>query len=440
MSKTDYMSLGLIPIEMIKVKDRYRHDRGEIELLAESLKARGQIHPVLVNNDYSLLAGERRIEAAKSLGWLTIRAEMRVTASTNRLSDMEVELDENQIRKDFEWPEAAKLEKAIYDMRRAKDPTWNMKKQAGEREISDSLVGMRMQLAEAIELLPDLAECSTQDEAWKKLSKLKENALRGQLRGKIPDYVKNAPQWARDHYIVADALGPDGLASLPDASASFAEVDPPYGIDLNRRKSRNKDEGHTEDYSEIPDADFPAFMQQVIAETYRILKPNSYAVVWFGMQWYTDLYSWLTEAKFNVNPMCAIWYKGQSGQTAQPDMALASCYEPFFLARKGNPRMMRSGRGNVFEYAPVPYARKIHATEKPIELLGDILGTLVFEEGASILIPFMGSGVTLRAAYKLGHTGVGFDLSEHNKDRFLRKVAEEHGHGAETEDLEESED
>jgi hypothetical protein len=142
------------------------------------------------------------------------------------------------------------------------------------------------------------------------------------------------------------------------------------------------------------------------------------------MQWHTQMLNWLTTYGFAVNPMPAIWYKGQSGQTAQPDVALASVYEPFFLARKGQPKMMKQGRANVFHYTPLAPTRKIHLTEKPIELLVDILDTILFP-GSEILVPFLGSGVSLRAAYKVGHTGFGFDLSETHKAKFIEKVAEE---------------
>jgi hypothetical protein len=125
-----------------------------------------------------------------------------------------------------------------------------------------------------------------------------------------------------------------------------------------------------------------------------------------------------------------IWYKGKVGQTAQPEIALASCYEPFWLARKGTPRMLGEGRANVFDHEAVHPTKKIHSTEKPPELLDDILKTMLLP-GRNILVPFLGSGATLRSAYRLGHHGHGFDLSENNKERFLKAVEEEFAESAE---------
>lgn len=110
--KLEVQPLGEVPISMIKIENRYRSDQGEIELMAESMKAHGQIHPVCVNSKMKLLAGERRILAAQLLGWETVRAEMRSNDTVE--SGLEVELDENQMRKNFTWPEVARLEKAIF--------------------------------------------------------------------------------------------------------------------------------------------------------------------------------------------------------------------------------------------------------------------------------------------------------------------------------------
>ena len=416
--------LGNIPIEMIKIKNRFREDKGDIELMAESLKELGQIQSVVVDAKMNLLAGERRVLGAMHLGWNTIRAEQREGEGA-----LEVERDENVIRKDFTWVEAAKLEKAIFDLKAKKDPKWSHRKQAELRDVDNSTISRKIKLAEAMELIPEMAELETEDDAFKYYKRLEEEANVQMLKAKVPDEVKQAPKWAEEHYIIADAL--KGLEGLKDADFDFAEVDPPYGIDFVNRKVRNKDQTAAESYNEINVNEYPQFMQHVIKHTFRCLKDDSFAVFWFGMQWYTETYSWLTDAGFKVNPLMALWYKGQSGQTAAPDVALASVYEPFFLARKGQPKMLRMGRANVFHYQALAGSRKIHLTEKPQELLRDILDTICLP-GSRILIPFLGSGATLRAAYSTGHTGLGFDLSEVHKERFLKKVAEEFGDGKDT--------
>jgi site-specific DNA-methyltransferase (adenine-specific) len=63
----------------------------------------------------------------------------------------------------------------------------------------------------------------------------------------------------------------------------------------------------------------------------------------------------------------------------------------------------------------VPTA-KIHPTEKPELLLGEIL-RVVPGERLTIVDPFMGSGTTLVAAKLLGHRAIGIELEEVNCER-----------------------
>ncbi|GHV60566.1 chromosome partitioning protein ParB [Spirochaetia bacterium] len=98
-----------IPIEDIIVKKRIRKDLGDIDALAASLKRFGQISPIVVSKKNVLIAGGRRLEAAKSLGWRTINAV--IADIPGRLSKLEYEVEENLQRRDFspeELTEAAK--------------------------------------------------------------------------------------------------------------------------------------------------------------------------------------------------------------------------------------------------------------------------------------------------------------------------------------------
>jgi hypothetical protein len=62
-----------LPIAAIVVRRRQRSDVGEIAALAESMKTHDLIHPVVIDDRNHLIAGFRRLEAAKLLGWQTIR-------------------------------------------------------------------------------------------------------------------------------------------------------------------------------------------------------------------------------------------------------------------------------------------------------------------------------------------------------------------------------
>jgi ParB family chromosome partitioning protein len=56
-------------IEEIKIGKRMRKDFGNIDDLASSLSRLGQLQPIIITDDGELVAGERRLRAAMSLGW-----------------------------------------------------------------------------------------------------------------------------------------------------------------------------------------------------------------------------------------------------------------------------------------------------------------------------------------------------------------------------------
>ena len=109
----------LIPIEDIKVKKRIRKDKGDINTLADSLKRFGQINPIVITKKNVLVAGERRLEAARSLGWRTINAV--ITDIPDEVTKLEYELEENVQRRDFTREEE---EAAIRKIIKLKNPNF----------------------------------------------------------------------------------------------------------------------------------------------------------------------------------------------------------------------------------------------------------------------------------------------------------------------------
>ena len=95
----------LIDIDKIVVGDRIRKDFGDLTDLTESIKKNGLIHPIAINKNYELLAGERRLRVCKSLGWDRIEAHMLDTESEEQ--DLAIEMDENNTRRNFTGSELA---------------------------------------------------------------------------------------------------------------------------------------------------------------------------------------------------------------------------------------------------------------------------------------------------------------------------------------------
>jgi ParB family transcriptional regulator, chromosome partitioning protein len=105
----------LVQINDIKVKRRIRKDMGDITALADSMKRFGQISPILITKNNVLIAGGRRLEAARNLGWNTINAV--VAEIPDELSKLEYELEENIQRRNFTQTETNEAVKRIYSLR-----------------------------------------------------------------------------------------------------------------------------------------------------------------------------------------------------------------------------------------------------------------------------------------------------------------------------------
>jgi len=85
-----------LPIGEIVVGSRFRKELGDIKGLAESIKKFGLLHPIVVTEEKVLVAGVRRLEACKLLGWDTIPVRF---VSLVQIEKGEVE--ENVERMDF---------------------------------------------------------------------------------------------------------------------------------------------------------------------------------------------------------------------------------------------------------------------------------------------------------------------------------------------------
>ena len=86
----------LIKISKIKIGDRHRKDLGDIEGLAQSIKARGLLQPIGVNGQYVLMFGARRLAGCKLLGWTEIPPRIIKVDSV-----LAAEFDENEFREAF---------------------------------------------------------------------------------------------------------------------------------------------------------------------------------------------------------------------------------------------------------------------------------------------------------------------------------------------------
>lgn len=106
-------------ISEIRVGNRIRRDPGDLSELKDSMRRLGLLQPILVDTNNILVAGYRRLESAKALGWDSI--ETRLVDVQDKRDRLIIEADENITRRDFTPDE---LEKADQLMERYSREGW----------------------------------------------------------------------------------------------------------------------------------------------------------------------------------------------------------------------------------------------------------------------------------------------------------------------------
>lgn len=423
-------TLGTVALSDIDEGTRYRKDLGDLSELIHSIRTYGLINPITVTpkpeGGYTLIAGGRRLAALRHLQ----EEETLVRIFPDEMSELELrvlELAENLQRKDMTWQEANNLQREIHRLQTEIHGTatagpsksgWRIEDTAKVLGVSKTQVQNSLSLAEKLEkyssVLGKPEDYRTENDARKAVRTVEEAMVRAELAKRLAkkNEGKGILTLLNEAYRIEDAI--EGLAALPSESFDFAEVDPPYGIQLPDIKNDNP----CDDYKELDAGNFSIFNAALLREVYRVLKPNTFCVFWFGMEpWLETLYRLAIEADFQTKRMPIVWVK-PNGQSLNPSSSLASAYETAFVLRKGQPILAKPGRTNVFDFAPVPPNQKHHPTQKPIELYQEIFQTFSFE-GANCISPFAGSGAALIAAQLCHRTCMGFDLSDAFKPGYL---------------------
>ena len=70
-----------------------------METLKSSIRKYGLLNPIIVDSEYRLIAGGRRLKAVQELGYSTIEAS--ILSEENDVVKFDLEMQENLVRKDF---------------------------------------------------------------------------------------------------------------------------------------------------------------------------------------------------------------------------------------------------------------------------------------------------------------------------------------------------
>lgn len=458
------------PIANLAESPRAREDLGDITELAQSIQKIGLLNPILVESRTNrLLAGGRRVEAFLTLKRKTIPAVLVEAQSWT--TELEIELWENRHRKGMLWWEEAKIEAELHKIYMKENRRWTQEKTARALGISPGELSKRLSLIEYLDAVPEIRKFETaklavaavervvgdtiaRKEAEKIVGQEREEqedsdfvslALPGESNEKESasrNKEKEAKKEKADKgetkeenvffykslflssYRTGDALSEMSGCELK--SFHLAEVDPPYGVAL-RKNRRSADPTALARYNEIAKSKYPSFLRETAKHVFNLLRDDTFCIWWFGEEWQESVRNVLTTTGFTLPSSPAIWFKGR-GQTNSPETTLANSYESFFLARKGSPSLRRKGVLNVFSVPGVYGKTRYHPTQRPFELMEELI-LLTTGEHANILVPFLGSGVTLQAAFYHNRLGIGWDLDETFKNHYISRMPSITKHG-----------
>jgi len=81
----------------------------------ESMQHHGLLNPIAITEEFLLIAGHRRLESARKLGWSHIEAT--IVRGTDEIERLELEIDENVQRKGLSPDELAEAYERLEKLR-----------------------------------------------------------------------------------------------------------------------------------------------------------------------------------------------------------------------------------------------------------------------------------------------------------------------------------
>lgn len=371
-------------------ESRQRRELTGIEDLAASIAKRGLFHPIIIERDGKLVAGERRLTAVSSLGWDSI--EVRYVDELSASEIYMIELEENIKRVNIPWQEEAAALAKWHELKAAEEPGWTQA--ATAEELGVSRVDVTQKLAVAKELsagntkLAAQPKLSTALNILRRKTEREKSSVLAAIEGKEPT-ARSVPllhadfnQWAPQY---------DGI------KFNLIHCDFPYGINADGQKQGNNAAMHgtyadgPEIYFQLLDT-FAASMHNVVAE-------SAHLIFWFSMDFYEVTRNRLTSMGWRVNPFPLIWHKSDNtGLLPDPQRGPRRIYETAFFASRGD-RLVVQPVSNLFAHSGRD--KEIHMSEKPVPMLKHFF-RMVCDGNSVVLDPTAGSANALKAAEALG--------------------------------------
>lgn len=405
----------------ITVDSRLRKEMGNIDELSNSIREYGLIQPIILAKDngcVKLVAGGRRLEAVKRLGWNILmhardfiwREELRSTADEIKLRLQAVELEENLKRKELTWTEQVEgkkrllvLMQSIYGQPKMGPPTREERQDPNLRGFgvnrlaamlgeNKSITSQDLELADAIEAMPTLRKSETKESARRTMTILGTVVQMRQTASARAAALPAAAQSVRVPWALYEGDFLDNISQIPDGAVDLIYTDLPFGVSLSQMSKHAKGLVEYTDSRELIVSNLAA----LAIESFRVMHDDRFAVFFFGFNYYNGLVDALESAGFTINPVPVVWYK-HTRSTENPNSRYANAYDPAIVCWKGSPVFIRPGQTNVVDIPAEP--NKLQIAQQPVALVERFILDMT-AAGAIVCDLCAGSGTTGVAALK----------------------------------------
>lgn len=442
-----------VPLAQIIIK-RDERQRREISTagLVDSIRQRGVLHPVIIDRQFVLHAGERRVTACRELGHESIIA--RFIDDLSPIEAKIVELEENVKRADLCWQDSVRGVLEIHHLYLELDEDWTQAETALAIGFKQGTVSMYLTVG------PQLVEdkvvgCVTVREAYNLLMRRDQRAEADGLQEildtslEVEDELETRQATADEARVNGGATNGTTLVALAGAAGSVTFqaaggtpprrliIDPadsillesflhwapkyqgkkfnlihcdfPYGINVFAGPQAGG--RHVEaTYGDSKDVYF-ALLQCLCENLNRLMSVSGHLMFWFSMRHHQQTLATFAELapslQFNPHPL--IWVKSDnSGIASDASRTPRHTYETCLLASRGGRNIVKIAA----DAYSAPTDRTLHPSTKPIPMLRHFMGMLV-DENTSLLDPTCGSAAALQAAEALNAKSVlGMDIDE----------------------------
>lgn len=410
------MTLTTLPIDSIVIEreSRQRRDVSDVAELAASIATHGLINPITVDHNCILIAGERRLEACKSLGHteILVRFFEELSPTERKL----IELEENVRRVDLPWKDYVNSIAEIHQIYAERKPDWTQFDTAGiigmsATHVQDVLLIHRnfnhelVQNADKFSVARGVArryEERKSGEAKRDLSQILEASLglpltpappqKSELRSEsVATSEPRSPQLSLAVGDFRTVL--DGYSGPP---FNFLHCDLPYGVNTGDKSGQSaaKTIGHYDDSPEI----YFELLNDLILLTPKIIAPSAHMMFWFSMDFYNETKELLENAGWRVLARPLIWHKSNNaGILPDPNRGPRQTYESAFFCSRGDRLVVRA----VANSFASPTIREFHTSEKPRGVLEHFFRMFV-DDNTRLLDPTAGSGNAIKVSSQLG--------------------------------------